>query len=76
MIIFLWFSISRIEENTKCIVFVKRITVARAIARILQNLKCPDFWKCEFLVGCHSGPKNMSRHKMDAIVEKFSSGKV
>jgi endoribonuclease Dicer len=69
-------SIIRIEENTKCIVFVKRITVARAIARILQNLKCLDFWKCEFLVGCNSGPKNMSRHKMDAIVEKFSSGQV
>ncbi|KAM0886804.1 hypothetical protein ACQ4PT_029462 [Festuca glaucescens] len=66
----------RIEENMKCIVFVKRITVARAIARILQNLKCLDFWKCDFLVGCHSGPKNMSRHKMDAIVEKFSSGEV
>ncbi|XBJ03091.1 hypothetical protein VPH35_022331 [Triticum aestivum] len=66
----------RLEENMKCIVFVKRITVARAIAHILQNLKGLDLWKCEFLVGRHSGPKNMSRQKMDAIVENFSSGEV
>ncbi|XP_006653591.1 endoribonuclease Dicer homolog 4 [Oryza brachyantha] len=66
----------RLQENMKCIVFVKRITVARAISNILQSLKCLDFWKCEFLVGCHSGLKNMSRNKMDAIVERFSSGEV
>uniref|UniRef100_A0A0E0KSN5 Dicer-like protein 4 n=1 Tax=Oryza punctata TaxID=4537 RepID=A0A0E0KSN5_ORYPU len=65
-----------LQENMKCIVFVKRITVARAISNILRNLKCLDFWKCEFLVGCHSGSKNMSRNKMDAIVERFSSGEV
>uniref|UniRef100_A0A0D3FXT9 Dicer-like protein 4 n=1 Tax=Oryza barthii TaxID=65489 RepID=A0A0D3FXT9_9ORYZ len=52
------------------------ITVARAISNILQNLKCLEFWKCEFLVGCHSGSKNMSRNKMDAIVQRFSSGEV
>jgi endoribonuclease Dicer len=60
----------------KCIVFVKRIIVARVVAHILQNLKCLDFWKCEFLVGCHSGLKNMSRNKMGSIIEKFSSGEV
>ncbi|KAF2934887.1 hypothetical protein DAI22_04g193100 [Oryza sativa Japonica Group] len=65
-----------LQENMKCIVFVKRITVARAISNILQNLKCLEFWKCEFLVGCHSGSKNMSRNKMDAIVQRFSSGEV
>ncbi|KQJ83511.1 hypothetical protein BRADI_5g15337v3 [Brachypodium distachyon] len=66
----------RLEENMKCIIFVKRIAVARAISHIIRNLKCLDFWKCEFLVGCHSGLKNMSRNKMDDIVEKFSSGEV
>uniref|UniRef100_A0A0D9W711 Dicer-like protein 4 n=1 Tax=Leersia perrieri TaxID=77586 RepID=A0A0D9W711_9ORYZ len=39
----------RLQENMKCIVFVKRITVARAMSSILQKLKCLDFWKCEFL---------------------------
>ncbi|RCV34474.1 hypothetical protein SETIT_7G162200v2 [Setaria italica] len=66
----------RLEENMKCIVFVKRIIVARVISHILQNLKCLDFWKCECLVGCHSGLKNMSRNKMGSIIEKFSSGEV
>ncbi|KAG2567328.1 hypothetical protein PVAP13_7NG350064 [Panicum virgatum] len=66
----------RLEENMKCIVFVKRIIVARVVAHILQNLKCLDFWKCEFLVGCHSGLENMSRNKMGSIIEKFSSGEV
>ncbi|KAG2573270.1 endoribonuclease Dicer homolog 4 isoform X3 [Panicum virgatum] len=66
----------RLEENMKCIVFVKRIIVARVVAHILQNLKCLDFWKCEFLVGCHSVFKNMSRNKMGSIIEKFSSGEV
>ncbi|KAL6903528.1 hypothetical protein ACP4OV_004341 [Aristida adscensionis] len=66
----------RLKENMKCIVFVKRIIVARVIAHILQKLKCLDFWKCEFLVGCHSGLKNMSRNKMGSIIEKFSSGEV
>ncbi|OEL23902.1 Endoribonuclease Dicer-like protein 4, partial [Dichanthelium oligosanthes] len=66
----------RLEENMKCIVFVKRIIVARVVSHILQNLKCLDFWKCEFLVGCHSGLKNMSRNKMGSIIEKFSSGEV
>ncbi|XP_062184952.1 endoribonuclease Dicer homolog 4 isoform X3 [Phragmites australis] len=66
----------RLEENMKCIVFVKRIIVARVVAHILQNLKCLDFWKCESLVGCHSGLKNMSRNKMGSIIEKFSSGQV
>ncbi|KAK8962374.1 hypothetical protein KSP40_PGU009157 [Platanthera guangdongensis] len=66
----------RLKENTKCIIFVKRIIVARALACILRSLKSLEFWKCDFLVGFHSGLKNMSRRKMNAIVEKFSSGKV
>ncbi|AQK44789.1 dicer-like 103 [Zea mays] len=66
----------RLEENMKCIVFVKRIIVARVVVQILQNLKCLDFWRCEFLVGCHSGLRNMSRDKMSSIIEKFSSGEV
>ncbi|XP_020599927.1 endoribonuclease Dicer homolog 4 isoform X2 [Phalaenopsis equestris] len=66
----------RLKENTKCIVFVKRIIVARALACILKSLKSLKFWKCDFLVGFHSGLRNMSRSKMHAIVEKFSSGEV
>ena len=60
----------------KCIIFVKRTIVARTIAYILGTLKALDFCKCEFLVGFHSGLKNMSRSKMNTIVEKFRSGEV
>lgn len=60
----------------KCIIFVKRIIVARSLAAILGNIKFLDFWKCDFLVGCNSGSKNMSRTKMKSIVQKFSSGEV
>ncbi|KAG0494006.1 hypothetical protein HPP92_005000 [Vanilla planifolia] len=66
----------RIDESTKCIIFVKRIVVAIALARILKRLKCLVFWKIDFLVGFHSGLRNMSRSKMNAILEEFSSGKV
>ncbi|KAL0915263.1 hypothetical protein M5K25_015666 [Dendrobium thyrsiflorum] len=66
----------RLKENAKCIIFVKRIIVARALACILKSLKSLEFWKCDFLVGFHSGLRNMSRSKMNAIVEKFSTGKV
>ncbi|XP_042377592.1 endoribonuclease Dicer homolog 4-like isoform X1 [Zingiber officinale] len=65
----------RVQESMKCIIFVKRIIIAKTLANILQGLQSLKFWKCEFLVGCHSGA-NMSRGKMNAIVEKFSSVKV
>ncbi|XXG64625.1 hypothetical protein AAC387_Pa05g2523 [Persea americana] len=64
------------QEVMKCIVFVKRIIVARSLAFILGNLKSLSRWKCEFLVGFHSGLKNMSRKMMNGIVEKFRSGKL
>jgi endoribonuclease Dicer len=64
------------QEPTKCIIFVKRIIVARSLAYVLDNLSVLKFWKCEFLVGCNSGSKNMSRHKMNAVTEKFCNGKV
>lgn len=67
---------SRLKENVRCIIFVKRIIVARTLACILGGLKVLDSWKCEFLVGFHSGLKNMSRSKVDRIVEKFRSGEV
>lgn len=60
----------------KCIIFVKRIIVARTLAYILNSLKALDFWKCEFLVGFHSGLRNMSRSKVNSIVEKFQAGEV
>ncbi|KAK1323005.1 hypothetical protein QJS10_CPA02g01233 [Acorus calamus] len=66
----------RLHEDVKCIIFVKRIIVARSLAYILGLLKCLSFWKCEFLVGFHSGLKNMSRKMMNDIIEKFQTGKV
>ncbi|CAA7398025.1 unnamed protein product [Spirodela intermedia] len=62
------------RTNIKCIVFVKRIIVAKSLARILGNLKSLEFWKCEFLVGFHS--RSVTRKGMNGIVEKFSSGEV
>ncbi|KAF5182541.1 Dicer-like protein, partial [Thalictrum thalictroides] len=66
----------RIQQDIKCIVFVNRIIVARTLSYILMNLKCLPFWKCQFLVGYHSGLKNMSRKKMNSIIEKFRSGEL
>ncbi|KAJ4958671.1 hypothetical protein NE237_025782 [Protea cynaroides] len=66
----------RLQPNMKCIVFVNRIIVARSLSYILQNLKCLEIWKCDFLVGFHSGLKNMSRKIMNSIVEKFCSGEL
>ncbi|KAJ4951048.1 hypothetical protein NE237_027880 [Protea cynaroides] len=66
----------RLQANMKCIVFVNRIIVARSLSCILQKLECLAIWKCDFLVGFHSGLKNMSRKKMNSIVEKFRSGEL
>nr|CAD1831898.1 unnamed protein product [Ananas comosus var. bracteatus] len=66
----------RLQEGMKCIIFVKRTIIARTLAYILGNMKSLSFWKCEFLVGYHSGLKNMSRKKMNSVVEKFCSGEV
>ncbi|PKA57540.1 Endoribonuclease Dicer like 4 [Apostasia shenzhenica] len=66
----------RLKDNIRCIIFVKRIIVARLLAYILKSLKSLDFLRCDFLVGFHSGTRNMSRSQMNAIVEKFCSGKV
>lgn len=60
----------------KCIIFVNRIVTARSLSYILQNLKILESWKCSFLVGVHSGLKNMSRKTMNIILEKFRSGEV
>ncbi|XP_077223182.1 dicer-like 4 isoform X2 [Tasmannia lanceolata] len=67
---------SRLQADVKCIVFVKRIIIARSLAFILGNIESLNFWKCEFLVGFHSGLKKMSRKMMNGIVDKFRSGKV
>ncbi|KAJ3679169.1 hypothetical protein LUZ60_017180 [Juncus effusus] len=64
------------QETTKCIIFVKRIALAQSLAYVLGKLSCLEFWKSEFLVGCNSGSKNMSRQKMNAIVQRFCSGEV
>ncbi|XP_043699597.1 endoribonuclease Dicer homolog 4-like isoform X2 [Telopea speciosissima] len=66
----------RLQPNMKCIVFVNRIIVARSLSCILKKLKCLEIWKCDFLVGCHSGLKKMSRKIMNSIVEKFRSGEL
>ncbi|KAI8023022.1 Dicer-like protein 4 [Camellia lanceoleosa] len=66
----------RLQPNMKCIVFVNRIVIARALSYILQNLKFLSSWKCDFLVGVHSGLKSMSRKNMNTILEKFRSGEL
>ncbi|CAL5339512.1 unnamed protein product [Camellia sinensis] len=66
----------RLQPNMKCIVFVNRIVIARALSYILQNLKFLSSWKCDFLVGVHSGLKSMSRKIMNTILEKFRSGEL
>ncbi|XP_009418500.3 endoribonuclease Dicer homolog 4 isoform X1 [Musa acuminata AAA Group] len=66
----------RLQATAKCIIFVKRIIVAKSLAYILGSLESLKFWKCEFLVGCHGGKESMSRGKMNTIVERFSSGEV
>ncbi|MCL7029021.1 hypothetical protein MKW94_016083 [Papaver nudicaule] len=66
----------RRQTDMKCIIFVDRIITARSLSCILGNLKCLEFWKCHFLVGLHSGLKNMSRKIMDSVVEKFRSGEL
>lgn len=71
-----FFLLSSPTEVMKCIIFVKRIVVARSLAFILGNLKSLSLWKCQFLVGVQSGLKNMSRKMMNGIVKEFRSGKV
>uniref|UniRef100_A0A1D1YWK0 Endoribonuclease Dicer 4 n=4 Tax=Anthurium amnicola TaxID=1678845 RepID=A0A1D1YWK0_9ARAE len=64
----------REKTNIKCIVFVKRIIVAKSLAYILGNIEALKFWRCQFLVGFHSG--SVSRRTMNTIVEKFCTGEV
>ncbi|XP_065848969.1 dicer-like protein 4 isoform X2 [Euphorbia lathyris] len=64
----------RLQPNRKCIIFVNRIVTARCLSYVLQNLKFLTSWKCDFLVGVHSGGKSMSRKNVNKIVEKFRTG--
>lgn len=64
----------RNRKDMKCIVFVKRIITARLLTKMINYVQLKPVWRCEFLVGCHSGMKEMSRAKMNKIVEKFRSG--
>lgn len=66
----------RLQPDMKCIVFVNRIVTARSLSHILQNLKFLTSWKCDFLVGVHSGLKSMSRKTMNVILERFQTGKL
>ncbi|KAL3535967.1 hypothetical protein ACH5RR_004428, partial [Cinchona calisaya] len=66
----------RLQPNMKCIVFVNRIVTARSLVYILKNLKFLSSWKCDFLVGVHSGLKSMSRKNTDVILDKFRNGEL
>ncbi|XP_012071444.1 dicer-like protein 4 isoform X2 [Jatropha curcas] len=66
----------RLQPNLKGIIFVNRIVTARSLSYILQKLKFLTSWKCDFLVGVHSGLKSMSRKTMNSILEKFRTGKL
>ncbi|GAA0157583.1 hypothetical protein LIER_14823 [Lithospermum erythrorhizon] len=65
-----------LQPNMKCIVFVNRIITARSLTFILRNLNFLSSWKCDFLVGLHSGLKTMSLKKTNSILEKFRSGEL
>ena len=60
----------------KCIIFVNRIITARSLACVLQQLGILSAWRCSYLVGVHSGLKNMSRKTTNAILERFRAGEV
>lgn len=60
----------------KCIIFVNRIITARSLAYVLQQLRFLSAWRCSYLVGVHSGLRNISRKSTNAILEKFRSGEV
>nr|XP_043623396.1 dicer-like protein 4 isoform X2 [Erigeron canadensis] len=66
----------RAQPDMKCIIFVNRIVTARSLAYILQQLRLLSAWRCSYLVGVHSGLKNMSRKTTTAILEKFRSGEL
>lgn len=66
----------RLQENMKCIVFVNRIITARSLSCILRKLRNLSSWRCDFLVGVHSGLKCVSRKGTNVILEKFRSGEV
>ena len=72
----LFHGLFRRQPNMKCIIFVNRIVTARSLAYILQNLKFLSNWKCDFLVGVHSGLRSMSRKTMNIILDKFRSNEV
>ncbi|KAL8497779.1 hypothetical protein ACS0TY_021203 [Phlomoides rotata] len=64
----------RLQPDMKCIIFVNRIVIARSLTFILRNLKLLSSWKCDFLVGVHSGLT--SRKNTDIILQKFRSGEL
>ncbi|KAK6942250.1 hypothetical protein RJ641_027627 [Dillenia turbinata] len=66
----------RLQTDMKCIIFVNRIVTARALANVLQNLDFLGSWRCDYLVGVHSGLRSMSRKSMKIILEKFRSGEL
>ncbi|XP_047307514.1 dicer-like protein 4 [Impatiens glandulifera] len=66
----------RIQTGMKCIIFVNRIVTARSLTCILRRLSILSSWRCDFLVGVHSGSGNSSRKNMYAILEKFRSGEL
>ncbi|XP_063950515.1 dicer-like protein 4 isoform X1 [Daucus carota subsp. sativus] len=66
----------RSQQNMKCIIFVNRIVTARSLSSILQSLKVLSAWKCDYLVGVHSGLKSVSRKSTNALLAKFQSGEI
>ncbi|XP_047327310.1 dicer-like protein 4 isoform X2 [Impatiens glandulifera] len=66
----------RVQQNMNCIIFVKRIVIAKSLTCILRSLSILSFWRCDFLIGAHSGKGNKSRKNIYSILEKFRSGKL
>ncbi|XP_051131155.1 dicer-like protein 4 isoform X2 [Andrographis paniculata] len=61
----------RVKRDMKCIIFVNKIFTARLLSNLIQNTTFLSSWKCDFLVGVHSG--HMSRKNTNIVLEKFRS---
>jgi endoribonuclease Dicer len=66
----------RLQPDMKCIVFVNRIVTARSLSHVLRGIQFLSSWKCDYLVGVHSGLKTMSRKNTNNILKKFRSGEL
>ncbi|KAH7307115.1 hypothetical protein KP509_22G046500 [Ceratopteris richardii] len=61
----------RSNENLRCIVFVERVVTAMVLAKILSNIGCLSFLRCNFLSGTGA-----SKKQQQTVLSQFHSGMV